>query len=114
MPDASAFLKGFGFIKGCTFDGYILINATSTHETIRQYQEYKYSITLTFKNAGGDYQTLFDSVMSVITQEHIIYGIRNPYRCIIDTPNYGDITEDDDNTIVFHLTGHSYRSKLNK
>ena len=40
----------------------------------------------------------------------IIYGIRNPYRCTIDPPRYGDIV-DDNGHITFHLTGHSYRIK---
>jgi len=110
MPDASEFLAGFGLIQGTQFDGYILASATSTHESIKRYQEYKYSITLTFKNLGnGTYNNLYLALYQNISQEHIIYGIRNPYRCIIDVPQSGNIFEEDDGTITFHLTGHSYR-----
>ena len=110
MPDAAQFLSGFGFTRGSQFGGYILTNATSTHESIKRYQEYKYEITLTFTNQGvGNYNNLFHLVMEKISQQPIIYGIRNPYRCIIESPQYGDILEDD-RTITFNLHGHSYRA----
>jgi len=112
MPKAAEFLSGFGFIKGSTIDGYTLVAATSTHESIRQYQEYSYSIVLEFHNNGtGDYLQLFYAVINLVTQQHIIYGVRNPYLCSIDYPNYGDITEQPDGTITFHLIGHSHRTK---
>lgn len=110
MPDSNAFLYGFGFIKGSKFDGYILSSAISTHETISRYHEYRYFITLTFNNLGnGIYDNLFSLVRSTISQQHIIYGIRNPYRCIIDAMVDGDITSDNNGTITFYLLGHSYR-----
>ena len=110
MPDASEFLSGFGFIQGSQISGYILTTTTSTHEAIKRYHEYKYSITLIFKNLGtGIYENLYASIYEKIIQEHIIYGIRNPYRCVIDIPQYGDILQDEGGTITFHLTGHSYR-----
>jgi hypothetical protein len=121
MPDAAQFLSGFGLIQGTIFGiesnrnerntkGFILSSATSTHETVRRYQEYKYSITLTFTNLGsGNYENLFHDVMTIISKQPIIYGIRNPYHCIIDTPEYGDIVGDN-KIITFHLIGHSYRT----
>lgn len=110
MPDVAQFLNGFGLIQGSSFDGYILTIATSTHESIKRYQEYKYSITLTFDNQGsGNYNDLFQHVMQLISQQPIIYGIKNPYKCLIDPPNYGDISEDDNKTITFNLIGHSHR-----
>jgi hypothetical protein len=110
MPEAAEFLAGFGLIPGTQFDGYVLSSATSTHESIKRYQEYLYSITLIFKNSGsGTYNDLYLAVYRQISQEHIIYGIRNPYRCVIDVPQYGNILEQQDGTITFHLTGHSYR-----
>lgn len=112
MPDAADFLDGFGLIEGTEMAGYRLTRASSSHETIRRYQEYRYDITLVFTNLGqGVYENLYGEVLSLISQERIIYGIRNPYRCIIDTPQYGDIEGESDGTIIFHLTGHSYRVK---
>lgn len=111
MPDAASFLAGFGLIQGTQLDGYVLVSAISTHESIKRYQEYRYAITLVFRNMGnGIYDNLFALVHEKISQEHIIYGIRNPYRCVIDAPKQGDITEDDEGTITFHLIGHSYRA----
>lgn len=121
MPNAAEFLSGFNFVKGTRIDGYTLVDATSTHESIKRYNEYRYNIILTFSkdlkvpgilftNLGnGSYQYLFDEIMKLIAQEHIIYGVRNPYRCMIDFPKYGDILEDDNGTITFNLVGHSHR-----
>ncbi|CAH6419101.1 Hypothetical protein HVR_LOCUS295 [uncultured virus] len=110
MPEAAEFLAGFHFIQGTIFANYTLVSATSTHESVKRYHEYRYNITLVFKNNGGGlYENLFYAVMAETTQEHIIYGIRNPYRCIIDAPQYGDIEEESDGTITFKLIGHSYR-----
>jgi len=110
MPEAAEFLAGFNFIQGRVFANYTLVSAVSTHQSIKRYQEYFYDIVLIFKNGGqGIYNNLYDAVMNEIQQEHIIYGIRNPYRCIIDPPSYGNILQDGDGTITFKLTGHSYR-----
>lgn len=110
MPEAAEFLAGFNLLSGHVFANYILNSAISTHESVKRYQEYLYHITLVFKKIGkGSYSDLFDAVMAEISQEHIIYGIRNPYRCIIDPPVEGNILEDTDGTITFKLTGHSYR-----
>jgi hypothetical protein len=111
MPHAAEFLSGFGLIQGHQVDGYTLISAHSTHESISRYQEYKYKITLQFRNDGsGDYNKLFYSLSAIIGQEHIIYGVRNPYRCVIDPPQHGDIIEEPDRSITVHLLGHSYRT----
>lgn len=110
MPDALEFLTGFGLIQGSQFDGYILSYAHSTHETVKRYQEYRYNITLKFSNLGlGMYEDLFQIVNHIISKQHIIYGVRNPYRCIIDSPKYGDVVDNNDGTIIFNLVGHSYR-----
>jgi hypothetical protein len=110
MPEAAEFLAGFGLIQGTQFDGYTLSSSTSTHDAVKRYHEYYYGITLVFRNTGsGTYDNLFNAVSDNISQTHTIYGIRNPYRCIIDTPKYGDIIEARDGTITFKLTGHSYR-----
>lgn len=111
MPEAAEFLSGFHLVQGANFANYTLITASSTHQSIKRYQEYLYKITLVFTNNGnGTYENLFNAVMAQTTQEHIIYGVRNPYRCIIDIPKYGDILETTDAKIVFNLTGHSYRA----
>lgn len=60
MPDATQFLNWFGLIQCSQFGGYSLDSATSTHESVKRYHEYKYDITLIFKNRGyGNYNYLF-------------------------------------------------------
>jgi len=111
MPEPIDFLYGFGLIRGRDFDGYKLTNTVASHVTVRRYQEYRYSITLTFTNSGsGTPASLLQSLTPVVSQEHIIYGIRNPYRCLIDIPRQEDLTALDSKTIVVQLTGHSYRA----
>lgn len=111
MPHAAEFLAGFGLTTGTQISGYRLDQASATHVSIKRYQEYQYDITLKFTNLGsGKYENLYANVLRIISQEHIVYGIRNPYRCIIDRPQQGDII-DENGTIIFHLTGHSYRVK---
>ena len=118
MPEASEFLAGFNLVKGRIFASYILENATSSHESIKKYHEYMYKITIQFKSLAPAaiapttdqlYQSLYEAVISEISKEPIIYGIKNPYRCIIDPPQIGDIIEESDGSIIFKLTGHSYR-----
>lgn len=111
MPNAAAFLKGFGFIQGTEIAGYVLSNTRSTHEQIIRYREYAYQITLVFQKKGaGRYEDLFMDIDRKISQEHTIYSdYGNPYRCIIDPIQHGDVTEDDAGTITFNLKGHSYR-----
>lgn len=113
MPEPKAFLGGFGFYHGAQIAGYSLDSVTSTHESISRYHEYRYAIMLVFRSTGsGQYENLFMAVNNSIGQEHVInsqYG--NPYRCIIDAINYGDVMEDGNGVITFKLTGHSYRIK---
>jgi hypothetical protein len=111
MPGAQEFLEGFGFNQGTMFGGYLLSQARATHTSVRQYQEYKYNITLVFSHTGySTYSVLSNALHTAITQQHIIYGVRNPYRCIIEMPVQGDILQDDNGDITVHLTGHSYRA----
>lgn len=114
MPEAAEFLKGFNFIQGKMFAEFTLISTYSTHETIKRYQEYKYNITLTFKGTGN-YDNLYQAVMNEVNQQHIIYGVRNPYLCKVDPPKEGDIIVNDncitdrECSYIFNLLGHSYR-----
>lgn len=107
MPNSHDFLSAFGLINGAQFDGYILAHAASTHESVKQYQEYRYNITLVFRNTGtGTAEKLSAAVNSAISQQHIVYGIRNPYRCVIDHPRNISIAT---GTITYDLVGHAYR-----
>jgi hypothetical protein len=114
MPDARKFLGngdgGFNLVPGRYVGGYKLVSADSSHESIRRYQEYKYDIVLNFVNMGrGAYDDLYSGLYKIISEEHIIYGVRNPYRCIIDPIMPGSIILENDNSITFYLVGHSYR-----
>ena len=109
MPTPAKFLSSFGFIKGSQFDGYILEEAIATHDTIKRYQEYEYDIQLVFYNNGnGTWDSLFKVLLKNILSEHIVKGARNPYKCIIDYPSYGDV-HGNNNDITIYLKGHSYR-----
>lgn len=109
MPSSEKFLKSFGFIVGSQFDDYVLDEASATHVTIKRYQEYEYHIELLFYNIGnGTWESLFNVLRKNINEEHIVKGARNPYRCIIDYPSYGDV-RGDNNEIKISLTGHAYR-----
>lgn len=111
MPNDHEFLSGFGLIKGVQVDGYELIEAESTHQTIKRYQEYEYQVDLTFENLGiGSYNDLYRELSSMLSGERTIYGVRNPYRCIIDPIQNYNVFENPDKTITFELTGHSYRA----
>jgi hypothetical protein len=110
MPEVAEFLSGFNLIQNRVVANYTLTSVKSTHESIKRYQEYQYHITLIFKpNLGAKYDNLYDIITSEIAQEHVIYGTRDPYRCTIQSPIYGDIEEDSDGTITFHLIGHAIK-----
>lgn len=108
MPEAPQFLAGFNLINGNQIGGYTLVSATSTHESIKRYQEYQYHITLIFRG-GNNYQTLYHDLLALIQKTPVIYGVRNPYRCNIDPPLSGDVLQQANGDIVFHLLGHSHR-----
>jgi hypothetical protein len=109
MPDPRQFLEGFDLVPGNKFGGYILRDATSTHKAVTRWQEYKYNIVLSFQNLGrGVYDNLYNALMDEIEQAHIIYGVKNPYRCTIDAPIEGSVI-DDHGTIIFNLIGHAHR-----
>lgn len=122
MPEVSEFLSGFNLIKNKKFSNYILKYVTSTHESIKRYEEYQYHIKLIFKpiigssgimknitNVNVDYENLYNEVIREISKEHIIYGTRDPYRCTIQQPIYGDIEEDENHEITFNLIGHAVK-----
>jgi len=110
MPEVSEFLAGFNLIQGNIFVNYVLSSVTSTHESIKRYQEYQFLITLTFNpNYKAKYDDLYDAVLTEISQEHVIYGTRDPYKCTIEPPVYGSIEEDTGGIIIFHLVGHAVK-----
>lgn len=112
MPVAADFLNGFGFIVGRTIDGFTLTHAESTHESVKRYQEYRYDMTLIFtrNTKQATHADLLKALLPIIQEQHIIYGIRNPYRCTIDTPDITAITDTDTEHIMIKLLGHSYRA----
>lgn len=110
MPTPVKFLHAFGFIDGSKFDGYILKYTSSSHKTIRRYQEYEYDIELKFKNMGnGNWDDLFNIIVEHISNEYNLKGVRNLYRSIIDYPKHGDAHLDNNGDITIYLIGHSYR-----
>lgn len=110
MPAVSKFLNHFNLVSWEQFDGFTLSKVHSTHEQKIRYKLYKYQITLIFTDNGqGNYEDLFDDLLSEIEKEPIIwtrYG--NPYRCWIDYPQEGSVVQQDD-TFIFHLIGHAER-----
>jgi hypothetical protein len=110
MPKAAKFLASFGFREGSQFDDYILDVARAEEIVIKRYQEYKYNIRLEFEDIGnGTWDKLYNILKKTITQEHIVKGVRNPYKCVIDSINHGDAHEDEHGIVIVYLTGHAYR-----
>lgn len=111
MPEPEKFLLGFNLKVGLKQNGYVCTHANANHKVIRRYQEYKYDIILTFKNEGhGDYHALYHFILDLSNEKHIIYGIKNPYLCIIDPIEKENIIGNEDKEVTFYLVGHSYRS----
>ena len=117
MPEADKFLRGFNLVQGTRFGQYTLSSAISTHRSIKRYREYAYDITLQFHPdttvTPTNYKELYNQLVNKISQPQIIYGIRNPYRCLIDIPpedNFSSIHLDELGNVVFHLLGHAYRT----
>lgn len=114
MPEPAEFLHGFHLTKGLTINQFTLVEATATHQVVKRYQEYRYQLTLKFQQikqiTEANFFSLYDQLMPIIKQEPIIYGLRNPYRCRIETPQTDDIYLENDHLIVFKLIGHSYRA----
>ena len=109
MPDAQHFLESFGLTENTIISDFIISSVSSTHDVIKRYQEYSYDIKLTFKNTGyGIYEYLYYAIVERISMEHVVYGVKNPYKCVIDELKYGDIIEDK-GMYIFKLKGHSYR-----
>ena len=108
MPHANEFLLGFGFRQNSTVAGFTLISAAASEQTVQRYQEYSYRLQLIYRGTG-DFNTLYHAVLRQVSTPHIIYGVRNPYRCTIDTPQHGSVTRSG-NDIYFELTGHAHRS----
>ena len=107
MPESDQFLRGFGLIPQSKFGIFTLLKSSATHEVIRRYQEYRYNITLVFdKNVNVD--NLKSALLPTLQQQHIIYGVRNPYLCVIDY-NHINIKQTNIDTSIF-FTGHSYRN----
>lgn len=109
MPDAQHFLDGFNFKMGTVWGNYKLMSAKSTHEMVKQYNEYKYHLTLTFHNYNdnSNEKSFLDKLNKTISKSHTIYGIRNPYKCVIDKNSLKMHREGND--IIVKLTGHAYR-----
>jgi len=111
MPKPKKFLEGFQLVPGHYFDGYKVVSADSTHEVIVRYRKYKYEITVVFQQdqPDGNYEDLYDDLLSEIDQEKTIYtSYGNPYRCWIDPPAEGSVVQEGDR-YIFHLVGHSER-----
>lgn len=109
MPDAQHFLESFGLTENTIISDFIISSVASTHDVIKRYKEYSYDIKITFKNVGyGEYRHLYYAIVERISMEHIVYGAKNPYKCVIEELKYGDIIEDK-GTYIFKLKGHSYR-----
>jgi hypothetical protein len=114
MPEVGAFLQGFGLTKGHKYGQYEIISVTATHKQIIRYKEYRYDIKIILqcnkKISEAEYKTFFHQLMDNTDGPKIInsaYG--NPYKCVIDNIEEGHIIDNDNDQLIVHLTGHSYR-----
>lgn len=83
MPQVKEFLESFGLTENQKIAGFTITSVTSSHESIKRYYEYYYKIQLEFSGAG-DPKELLQFLMNLSAQEHVVYGIKNPYLCTID------------------------------
>lgn len=110
MPETNKFLSKFNLTRGSKWDGYILHDITATHDMIKIYYEYSYHITCTFEQTNSaDYNLFYKNLINTISKKYVIYGIRDPYRCWIDKPKYGDLTHDGAKSITIKLVGHAVK-----
>ena len=115
MPEVSAFLQGFGLVKGHRYGKYEIISVLASHNVIKRYKEYEYKIKITLQSTKGhvseaEYIKFFHQLMDQIDGPKTInsaYG--NPYKCLIDKVEEGHIIDNDNDQIIVHLIGHSYR-----
>jgi hypothetical protein len=111
MPEANVFVQGFGFNTNQTYAGFKIDNIQATENVEVNYHKYSYDIVISFNkintiNTSNNISMLKSEVERLIGQTHIIYGIRNPYTCTIDS-NY-KFNENNQN-YIFTFKGHATR-----
>lgn len=106
MSDINSFLKGFKLDTISQIGGYQFISVNAKHEIIKEYEEYKYHITLYFHNLGnGNITELFNYINSITLEE------KNNYLCSLDKLTLKDIKIQKDQ-LEINLIGHANRIKI--
>lgn len=105
MPEFNVFTNGFGLDIG-HHDNIDITNVSGNEEATVRYYSYDYHIIVTAK---GYYNDVWNYISNQVTQRHVLYGVRYPYDCWIDTIKQGDVIDLGNETYEFYLTGHSKR-----
>lgn len=112
MPSPDAFLNAFRLSEGMTLGNYRLDHITIKEETVSRYYHYRYNIDLTLiRVRGNSVISMYRKLLSLLEQQPIAYGVRNPYRCYIEPLKDEDIVQQD-NGLHIHLIGHAKRTHL--
>lgn len=112
MPSPDAFLHAFQLSEGKILGSYRLDKIAITEETVSRYYHYRYNIDLTLVRAKiGSMTSTYHKLLSLLQQEPIAYGVRNPYRCSIEPLDDANITEQG-NELHIHLIGHAKRTRV--
>lgn len=93
MPHPKALLIAFGLEAGTKFGPYRLKQAKSTHNVIKQFQEYTYDLTLQFvlESKAQKRDTLLPLLLEALKQvprERVVSSyFGNPYKTVlVDEP----------------------------
>lgn len=113
MPSEEEFLEGFGLVRGTDYGGYFLVDSKSTHQQVKLYAEYVYHITLVFRTHNNRdnvtaFHTMINKLQEQISKMHIMSGIKNPYKCIIEPMTQENISISN-NDIIIRLVGRAHR-----
>ena len=118
MPETDLFLKGYHISEGQNFENYTIDKISMTHESVVQYNQYKYpfEIDLSWRGSEPPSQMMANSLKYYLT--NYLSGFRiirsasgRPYKCtFFYTQPEWSITNDMKG-ITFRGEGYAHRIK---
>lgn len=107
MPKPDEFLVGFDLVKDSVYADYKLKKILISHDTVKKYHEYRYSIKLIFVKMYEDSSanTLYKELDVALSNTVVIYGRRNPYLCSVDILKFRENMR----SVTVTLEGHAIK-----
>lgn len=110
MPSVEQFLTAFGLVRGSSIDGYTIISATGTEESISRYREYRYNFTLELASVGySNIENLLAAFKNITSRVLSVMAVRNYYNCSIEPVTKDNLTVDSVGHVTVRLIGHGIR-----